>query len=102
MCPRSSGPTCCGPRRTTTTVGSHGKSDPGLDEQGRPIGFLEMSLDQTNPLWARSIELAHEHSPLAEHLVAWHFLALRAAGTSSDDPAARQFTDVYRPRSEIA
>jgi hypothetical protein len=77
-------------------------NEPGLDEQGKPIDFLEMSVDQVNPIWARSIEHAAHHSPLAEHLVAWHFLALRAAGTSADQPAAQQFAATYQRRSQLA
>ncbi len=75
---------------------------PELDERGWPIGFMDMSVEQSNPLWAHSIDLAGHQSPLAEHLVAWHFLTLRAASGSVDLPAAQQFAEVYRPRSEAA
>ena len=75
---------------------------PGLDDQGTPIDFLEMTVAQVNPLWARSIDQARLRSPLAEHLVAWHFLTLRTASSSADQPDAKPFAEVYQPRREIA
>jgi hypothetical protein len=72
---------------------------PGLDADGRPLSFLEMPVDQAISIWTRSIELAAAHSSLAGHLVAEHFLHLRAAATSADHPAAREFAATFQTLS---
>jgi hypothetical protein len=67
------------------------EKSPWLDDAGRPVDFLEMSVEESNLIWARSIESAQRRSPLAAYLVARHFLDLRAGGTSADHSAAQQF-----------
>jgi hypothetical protein len=70
---------------------------PQLDPQGRPIAFREMSVDDSNRIWADSIGTARRHSLLAGYLVACHFLDLRATGTGGALPASCQFTGQYGP-----
>jgi hypothetical protein len=75
------------------------EQQPGLDARGRPLDFLEMPVEDSNPIWARSITQAREHAPLAGYLVAFHFLALRSASTSADHPEATRFAATYEPQS---
>jgi hypothetical protein len=45
---------------------------PRLDEQGRPVNFLETTLDETIPIWRRAVEQLILLDPYAAILVSMH------------------------------
>jgi hypothetical protein len=73
---------------------------PRLDMEGKPLDFREMAVEQSNPIWASSIEEARKHGPLAGYLVASHFLALRDAGTSASHPEVARFAALHQSQAE--
>jgi hypothetical protein len=45
---------------------------PGLDEAGRPVNFLDTSLEETIPIWRRGVEQVALFDPYAELLISLH------------------------------
>jgi len=76
-------------------------SRPTRDPQsGIPRDFKEMVPRQAQRIWSDSIEAVGKFGPLAEHMVAEHFLTLAVSGGESALAAeTRQFVDDFQPRS---
>ena len=71
---------------------------PRLDPQhGRPLSFLELSLDEALPIWDRSIIAASEIGQLAAWTVAGHFGALLATVSGHAEEAAARDDGRRRP-----
>ena len=47
--------------------------DPPLTDNGRPLHFMQVPLDESLSAWTGSIKAAGEISPLAEYMVSGHF-----------------------------
>ena len=78
---------------------------PKLDpEQGWPLAFTEMPLDDGLAIWTRSIEIAEGIGPLSASMVAGHFLELLGQSEiaqqhgNRDADAARQWIADYETR----
>ncbi len=65
--------------------------EPAFDHaNGRPYDFREMPSRSKNQIWSRSIEEAARFGPLAQYLVARHFLRLRRTAEGPRSTAAHQ------------
>ena len=69
-------------------------------QSGRPLSFTEMPPDVAHAIWQRSIIACSDLGPLAQHLVAEHFMHLRSSGDSSDTDEAAQFLREFQLRSD--
>jgi len=68
-------------------------------ETGRPRSFLEMPADDAHAIWSRSIDAVADLGPLAQWLVASHFVELRRGGNHLNDKE-RRFIATYQPRCD--
>jgi hypothetical protein len=76
-------------------------AEPKLDSRrGRPIQFDEMSVADTDRIWTQSIEAIADLGPLAQYLVAGHFVALRSASSAADTEEGSRFIDRFHSRCE--
>ena len=66
---------------------------------GRPSNFLEVPDEIATQIWRRSIEGVADLGPLAQYLVAGHFLNLRRHSVHEQTPPARQFMAEFEPQS---
>ena len=69
-------------------------------ELGRPFSFTEMSADVAHAIWQRSIIACSDLGPLAQYLVATHFMHLRSGGDSSETNEAARFLRKFEPRTK--
>jgi hypothetical protein len=65
---------------------------------GVPLDFMEQPVEISNEIWSRSIESLEDLGPLAQLMVAEHFLKLRGGGDSAKTPAGLRFIRQYRAR----
>ena len=56
-----------------------------------PIQFTEMDLEPAHEIWRESIDLVADLGPLAQYIVAAHFVALRQRGDRSDEHESQRF-----------
>ncbi|MBI84732.1 MAG: hypothetical protein CMJ81_16180 [Planctomycetaceae bacterium] len=74
---------------------------PQVDPQtGKPRAFTEMPLQAAHDIWTRSIDSCRDLGPLAQFLVAAHFIALRRHGDSSASAEAIRFVDKFERRCQ--
>ena len=69
--------------------------DPG---SGKPLAFTEMPNDVAHDIWRRSIERVAEFGPLAQYIVAEHFMRLRRSGDELNEENVRSFLKEYDAR----
>jgi hypothetical protein len=67
--------------------------------RGRPRSFLEMPNDVAHEIWAKSIDGVADLGPLAQYVVAQHFIRLRRSGGEIGDQQIAAFLDEYERRS---
>ena len=65
---------------------------------GKPRTFTEMPLQAAHDIWTRSIDSCRDLGPLAQFLVAAHFIALRRGGDSAESAEAIRFIDKFELR----
>ncbi len=66
-------------------------------DTGRPRDFLSMERRASNAIWSRSIEGVEDLGPLAQFMVAAHFLGLRRHGESPADELEDPFVSRFAP-----
>mgnify|MGYP002625324832 CR=1 FL=1 len=72
---------------------------PSIDpKSGKPLAFTEMPNDVAHDIWQRSIERVAEFGPLAQYMVAEHFMRLRRGGDELDEECVRLFLQEYDAR----
>lgn len=67
------------------------EANPQLDENGRPLSFRELELEDSLHIWTASIEAAERIGPLAALVVSGHFLRLLSASDSKCLSSATQW-----------
>ena len=67
---------------------------------GLPCEFTEMEMHTANAIWSGSIEKVADLGPLAQYIVASHFVTLRCEGQRADSPEAVRFIRTYRARCQ--
>lgn len=63
---------------------------------GKPRSFTEMPVDDAHQIWARSIDDVADLGPLAQFMIAEHFIFLRSHGDDAALPESQRFLDTYR------
>jgi hypothetical protein len=76
------------------------ETGPQLDENGRPLSFRELELEDSLSIWTASIQLAEGIGPLAALVVSGHFLRLLSASDSKSQPAARHWRRTWSNQRE--
>ncbi|MEX0793031.1 MAG: DUF3891 family protein [Pirellulaceae bacterium] len=67
---------------------------PKIDaESGRPQSFLNTSAEDSHRVWMGGVRRCAEFGPLAQYLVAKHFLILREHSSSADTSVGSEFLD---------
>jgi hypothetical protein len=72
---------------------------PSVDGEGRPLTFDRVPPETRAGIWRASVATAGQHTRYAGLLVAAHFLALAAAGTSTDGHTRAMVADLERQRA---
>jgi hypothetical protein len=67
--------------------------------RGRPRSFLEMPSDVAHEIWVQSIHAVADLGPLAQYVVAQHFIRLRRGGGETTDQDVAAFLQEYDQRS---
>lgn len=76
-------------------------AEPDVDgETGRPVDFTEMELATAQSIWRNSIDSVADLGPLAQYLVAGHFVALRQRSDESDEYRNSSFIDEFSQRCD--
>lgn len=76
---------------------------PRIDDQQRPVSFMELHTAEAIPIWTGSIDAAAAHGPLAAWMVAGHFSRLTrkySDATRSDPQAALWYESIEQRRAE--
>jgi hypothetical protein len=77
------------------------EESPEIDpEHGRPLSFLEMNHETAQAIWERSIAGVADLGPLAQYMVAMHFVILRRRGESSHAGPGAGFVAEYSAKSD--
>jgi hypothetical protein len=76
------------------------ESQPAVDAEGKPVSFTEMSPADGNAIWQRSIESLADLGPLAQYLVASHFVDRRRKSTETSPERTAFVDDFERRRAE--
>ena len=89
------------------TIGRHDDGWTDWDQQsqvdprtGKPRAFTEMPLQAAHDIWTRSIDSCRDLGPLAQFLVAAHFIALRRHSDSAANVEASRFIDKFELRCQ--
>ncbi len=78
---------------------AHYDRPPGLDpHSGHPLSFTELDVKAAQTIWARSIQQVADLGPLAQYMVAGHFVALRRDGDRADTREGVRFVCEYEAR----
>ena len=73
---------------------------PGIDKKtGIPLSFTEIPMSLADQIWSQSVELGSSLGPLAQYLIASHFIHLRQRGDSAAGNEVSQFVRTYEPLS---
>ena len=62
---------------------------------GKPLAFTEMPNDIAHDIWRQSIERVRQWGPLAQYMVAQHFMRLRLSGDETDEEGVQTFLSEY-------
>lgn len=74
---------------------------PAIDpETRRPLSFMDSPAPDSHAIWSKSIEWAGRISPLAQYLIAEHFMSLREHSQSGDSPEGEAFVHKYEALCE--
>jgi len=65
-----------------------------------PQSFMEMSVLNADRIWSQSIDRSRDLGPLAQYLIASHFIQLRRRGGTLVGEA-RRFLDTYEPQAQV-
>ena len=65
---------------------------------GVPLAFTEIPNAVAHAIWRHSIERVSPWGPLAQFMVAQHFMRLRLSGDETDDPGVQTFLSEYGER----
>lgn len=72
---------------------------PELDPHGgHPLSFTELDVAPAQAIWARSIQKVADLGPLAQYMVAGHFVALRRDGDRADTLEGARFVREFEAR----
>ncbi len=75
------------------------EQQPTIDpDTGRPRSFTEMPDDVAHEIWRRSIASVAGLGPLAQYMVAQHFMRLRRGGHEMHEPAVIAFLEEFDDR----
>ncbi len=78
------------------------EQNPTIDPAtGRPRAFTEMPNEVAHDLWEKSIESAGSFGPLAQFMVAQHFIRLRRSGDETGEDEVEDFLDEFDRRSTL-
>lgn len=70
---------------------------PDIDpERGWPVAFTEMEINAAHAIWSRSIQEVADLGPLAQFLVASHFIARCRVSSRANRPEAVQFVQQHQ------
>ena len=70
---------------------------PDVDSHtGRPVAFTEMELGTAQAIWTQSIEKMADLGPLAQYIVACHFVAMRRDGERAVTPDGAEFVRTFQ------
>jgi hypothetical protein len=75
------------------------ESRPAVNGSGAPVSFTEMPTAEGNAIWQRSIESLADLGPLAQYLVASHFVQRRRKSTQTAAEWASFVTEFDRRRT---
>ena len=77
------------------------EAQPTIDPAtGKPRADTEMPNDEAHNIWRRSIERVGPWGPLAQFMVARHFMRLRMAGDEPEEESVRAFLSEFGPRCD--
>jgi len=73
--------------------------EPAIDPStGRPRDFTEMPNEDAHAIWRRSIDSVSPWGPLAQYMVAQHFMRLRRWGDETNESDVQAFLNEYDQR----
>lgn len=67
-------------------------------DTGRPLSFLETSTETSHQLWTASIDGVSDLGPLAQYMVAAHFVHLRRRSGDAESAESQRFIGDYESR----